>query len=617
MERGGYGRDFGRIQMRIPDEKVQEVRDASSIVDVVSQYVSLKKRGKTFSGLCPFHQEKTPSFTVDPIRGFYHCFGCGEGGDVFSFIMKMEKTGFLEAVRTLADRVNIHLPSYEKEDARNQEIELLYRANQVAADFYRTCLWNTQDGKSALQYISKRGFQQKTLETFRIGYAPNQWDGLIKKAEQSGIKPEALLRAGLIVPRKDGRGHYDRFRGRLMFPIFNISGRVVGFGGRILAAAEGVPKYINTSETPIYQKSHILYGLFHSKNGIRRENRVLLVEGYTDMMRFYQCGFDYAVASSGTALTEGQAKLLTQYAPRVVLVFDGDSAGLRAAIRGIDVVLAAGLHVEIAALPKGTDPDAFLIKYGSDDMQKCLKDAFSFVDFQLMQMRGRSSLSNPIEKAEAARSLILSVSKIRDPMVRQIAIKDIAEKLDVEESVLLQELNRMPVQASGSVPEITPPVQKKSGRREKAEGGLIAFLLLGGESWSELVFRTLTPDFFSSSETRLLFEEISMDVSRGQSPDAKRLMDHFRENPKMTTFISHLLTEEMVQRTDISQFGLDCLLRILEEKYQEKMDVIKKRLKIEQAEGDDRAKHEWMNTKKVLENLKVEITLEWKKNVEI
>jgi DNA primase len=273
MERGGYGRDFGRIQMRIPDEKVQEVRDASSIVDVVSQYVSLKKRGKTFSGLCPFHQEKTPSFTVDPIRGFYHCFGCGEGGDVFSFIMKMEKTGFLEAVRTLADRVNIHLPSYEKEDARNQEIELLYRANQVAADFYRTCLWNTQDGKSALQYISKRGFQQKTLETFRIGYAPNQWDGLIKKAEQSGIKPEALLRAGLIVPRKDGRGHYDRFRGRLMFPIFNISGRVVGFGGRILAAAEGVPKYINTSETPIYQKSHILYGLFQQERNPPRKPR--------------------------------------------------------------------------------------------------------------------------------------------------------------------------------------------------------------------------------------------------------------------------------------------------------------------------------------------------------
>jgi len=603
--------------MRIPDEKVQEVRDASSIVDLVSQYVSLKQRGKTYSGLCPFHQEKTPSFTVDPIRGFYHCFGCGEGGDVFSFIMKMEKTGFLEAVRTLADRAHIRLPSYEKDDARSQEIELLYRANQMAAEFYQNCLWKTQDGKSALQYITNRGFQQKTLETFGIGYAPNQWEGLIQKAEQSGIKPDSLLRAGLIVPRKDGRGYYDRFRGRLMFPILNISGRVVGFGGRILATAEGVPKYINSSETPIYQKSHILYGLFHSKNGIRRENRVLLVEGYTDMMRFHQCGFDTAVASSGTALTEGQAKLLTQYANRVVLVFDGDSAGLRAAIRGIDVVLAAGLHVEIAALPKGTDPDAFLIKYGADAMQKCLNNAFSFVDFQLMQMRGRSELVKPMEKAEAARSLIMTVSKIRDPIVRQIAIKDIAEKLDVQESVLLQELNRMPVREPGSASVVTPSVKRTSGRREKAESGLIAFLILGGAKWSELVLRSLKPDFFVGSETRLLFEEISANVSNGQSPDATRLMDRFRENPKMTMLISRLLTEEIVKGTDISQFGLDCLLRIIEEKYQEKIEEIKKRLKIEQSGGDDSAKHEWMNTKKVLENLKVEIIQEWKKIVEI
>ena len=600
--------------MRIPDEKVQEVRDAASIVDVVSQTVSLKQRGKAYTGLCPFHQEKTPSFTVDPVRGFYHCFGCGAGGDVFSFIMKMEKIGFPEAVKALAERVGIKLPTYENDDARNQEIELLYKANQLAAEFFSACLWKTAEGKSAQQYIIKRGFQSRTLETFQIGYSPNQWDGFIKRAEQANIKPDVLSRAGLIVPRKDGKGHYDRFRGRLMFPILNVSGRIVGFGGRVLVAADGSPKYINTSETPVYRKSHILYGLFQSKTGIRRENRVLLVEGYTDMMRFFQCGFENVVASSGTALTEGQAKLISQHTQQVVLVFDGDSAGLRAALRGIDVVLAAGLHVEIAALPKGMDPDAFLFKYGPEEMRKCLANTFSFVDFQLKQIRERSGLVNPKTKAEAARSLINTASKIRDPIEKQITIKDIAEKLDINESVLMHELKQNPVSESRT---LSPTPHKASGRREKAEMGLIAFLLLGGDAWSELIFRTLEPEFFTGSYTRILFEQSHADFSRGLMPNANHLMDRFRDNPQMTAFIGQILSDEVVQNTELSQFGLDCVLRIIEEKYQEKIDAIQKRLKIEQSKGDDRAKHDWINTKKVLENLKVEVILAWKKNVEI
>jgi DNA primase len=603
--------------MRIPDEKVQEVRDAASIVDVVSQYVSIKQRGKAYTGLCPFHQEKTPSFTVDPVRGFYHCFGCGAGGDVFSFIMKMEKIGFLEAVKTLADRLGIHLPTFEKEDARDQEIELLYKANQLAAEFYSACLRKTAEGKVAQKYIEKRGFQSGTLEIFKIGYSPNQWDGLIKRAEQANLKPDVLLRAGLVVPRKDGKGHYDRFRGRLMFPILNASGRVVGFGGRVLVSEDGVPKYVNTSETPVYQKSRILYGLFQSKTGIRRENRVLLVEGYTDMMRFFQSGFENAVASSGTALTEGQARLISQHTRNVVLVFDGDSAGLRAALRGIDVVLAAGLHVEIAALPRGMDPDAFLLKYGPEAMRKCLANTYSFVDFQLNQIRENTALSNPIAKADAARSLINTASKIRDPIEKQITIKDIAEKLNIDESVLMHELKRSPASESSTAPVLSPTPKKASGRREKAEKGLIAFLLLGGDAWFNLIFSTLEPEFFGGSDARMLFEQMQADFRRGLTPDANRLMDRFRENPQMSAVIGQALSEEIVPNTDLAQFGLDCMLRIIEEKYQEKIDSIQKRLKIEQTKGDDHAKHDWINTKKVLENLKVEVILAWKKNVEI
>jgi DNA primase len=260
------------------------------------------------------------------------------------------------------------------------------------------------------------------------------------------------------------------------------------------------------------------------------------------------------------------------------------------------------------------DPDAFLLKYGPEAMRKCLANTFSFVDFQLKQIRERSGLVNPKTKAEAARSLINTASKIRDPIEKQITIKDIAEKLDINESILMHELKQTPGSESRT---LSPTPHKASGRREKAEMGLIAFLLLGGDAWSELIFRTLEPEFFTGSYTRILFEQSHADFSQGLTPDANHLMDRFRDNPQMTAFIGQILSDEVVQNTDLSQFGLDCVLRIIEEKYQEKIDAIQKRLKIEQSKGDDRAKHDWINTKKVLENLKVEIILAWKKNVEI
>ena len=606
--------------MKIPDEKIQEVRESTHIIDVVSQYVSLKQRGKSFVGLCPFHQEKTPSFTVDPARGFYHCFGCGAGGDAFSFVMKMEKIGFLEAVKSLAERAGIPLPSYDQDDRQSQEIELLYRVNRMASDYYQSCLRNAETGESARQYILKREFESKTLETFQIGYAPDQWDGLLKKAEQSNIKAEVLFRAGLAVPRKDGRGYYDRFRGRLMFPIVNLAGKVVGFGGRILGQADGVPKYINTSETPIYQKGQILYGLFQSKTGIRRQNRALLVEGYTDMMRLYQSGFDYAVASSGTALTEGQAKLLSQSTESVVLVFDGDSAGLKAALRGIDIILSAGLHVEVAALPKGMDPDLFLLKQGSEAMRLCIEGAFSFVDFQIKQMQTQSGKSAKIpfqsahEKVAAARNLLLSIQKIRDPMERQLVVKDLAEKLGVDEALLHREIRQ-----NIHPQEISAPVEARipSRRREKAEKGLVVFLLSWIEPYPDKIFRHINSDFFQNSGYRRLFMEICDIHSRGLRPDSDLLSSRFVQDPQMTAFLSRFFSEENEAGSNSTQFGLDCVLCLVDEKYQEEIKAIRERIKKEQARGTGAATQEWFQAKKTLENLKVEIVSEWKKGVEI
>jgi DNA primase len=600
--------------VKIPDEKIQEVRDAVNILDVVSQVVSLKPRGRSHVGLCPFHSEKTPSFTVDPARGFYHCFGCGAGGDVFSFVMRMEKVGFLDAVRSLAERVRIDLPSPERA-GENAEIELLYRANRIAAEFFKSCLHETDAGKKALEYITRRGFGLETLDAFQIGYSPDAWDALIRKAGEAGVDPEALFRAGLAVPRKEGGGYYDRFRGRLMFPIHTVSGRVVGFGGRVLDSAENVPKYINTSETPIYQKSHILFGLYQSKSGIRRENRALLVEGYTDMMRLHQSGFDCAVASSGTALTEGQVRLLSQITRNVVLVFDGDSAGFRAAVRGVDLVLSGGLRVEVAVLPKGTDPDAFLRDQGSEAFSQILENRYPFVDFQLQQMRQDRDLSGTAEKTDAAKQLVATAAKIREPMERQLVIKDIAEKLGIEEELLLRELKKNTIREDAPASaQALPP----AGRVDKAERGLLGLVLSGGNRIADRVFRSVSRDWFTGREAGILFETLLRDHGGQGIPRPEALFDRFREDESMTAYLTGLLAQPAVAEMEAEQYGMDCALRLAEEKLQERIDAVRRRIKeAGDGEGGGALREEWIEAKKMLENLKVAIVSDWKKNVDI
>jgi DNA primase len=597
--------------MKIPDGKIQEIRDAVNILDVVSQYVSLKARGKSHVGLCPFHQEKTPSFTVDPVRGFYHCFGCGAGGDVFSFVMRMEKVGFLEAVKSLADRARIALPTREQE-SENRETEQLYAANRVAAGFYRTCLRETVEGKRALDYITRRGFSTETLETFQIGYSPQAWDGLIRNAGLQGLGPEILFHAGLAVPRRDGTGYYDRFRGRLMFPVFNLSGRVVGFGARILESAEGVPKYINTAETPIYRKGSILYGLYQSKTGIRRENRVLLVEGYTDMMRLFQGGYDHAVASSGTALTEGQARILSQYAQQVVLVFDGDSAGFRAALRGIDIVLAAGLHVEVAALPKGMDPDAFLLRQGPAAFARILQSKYTFVDFQLGQIRQNQSLRTSRDKVNAAKHLLATASKIREPMERQLVIKDIAEKLGIEETLLFQEMKRSFQQEKTANASAASATVKVSGWRDKAERGILAFLFSRNDAKTDLVYQILQPEFFAGPENRKLFHALLTGHSTGEETGMQGIFDRFRDEPETLSFISRIMADNVLQEPEMDKFIYDSVQRMVLDSHRQLIESIRNRIKT-----DPSANQEYLKAKKTLENVKVEIDSAWKKIVDI
>lgn len=601
--------------MKIPEEKIQEVREAIDIVEVVSEYVTLKKRGKSFLGLCPFHTEKTPSFSVDPARGFYHCFGCGVGGNVFTFVMQMERVGFPEAVRALAKKAGISLPVYEEDEGRIKEIEILYHANEFALKFYGQCLHRTEEGKQALTYLGSRGFERRIVDDFQVGYAPSSWDGLLIRAGQDSIPVDNLKRAGLIVPRRDGEGYYDRFRGRIMFPVLSPSGRVVGFGGRAMKEADGIPKYLNSPETPIYQKSRILYGLFQSKTGIRREDRALLVEGYTDLMRLHQSGMDYGVATSGTALTQEQARLLFRYTRNVTLVFDGDSAGFNAALRGVDVVVEAGLRVTVAPLPRGSDPDSFLREKGRQAMDELLGAARTVVDFRLDRMEELGKLKTPGDRAAVARTVLETVVRIPDPLERNLMIKDVAERLGLEEAFLNRYVRR------SRRGEVVEGGVKRRGQsaRERAEQGLLKLLLQEGGVWGKRIFGHVEPDQFQEEKAQRLAGELYEGFLKGAMPGSTTLMDRYGDDPGMLQYLTQLLAEEMGEEVDRFQFGLDCLVELKQEALRVCIQEIREKMKLAQSRKEDVSEYSrvWMELKRQLRGLRGEVEGGWKKIVEI
>jgi len=423
--------------MFIPDHKVEEIRAASDVVDIVSDYVRLKKRGSNFFGLCPFHHEKTPSFSVNPSMGIYKCFGCSKGGNVFQFVMEVESIGFPEAVRMLAERAGIPLPEHEAEQEQAGEIESIYHALRFAARFFYEQLTQTAAGRPALAYLTGRGFSPGTIKRFGLGYAPDRWDALLKEAERNHVEPEALEKAGLVLPRKDGDGHYDRFRGRVIFPIFSHVGKVLGFGGRITAADSDQPKYINSPETKVYTKSRVLYGLYQAKQAIRKSEEVILVEGYTDVISLHQAGVENVVASSGTALTTEQIKTVGRYARRVLLLYDADAAGADAALRGIDLVLAHGLSVYAIALPGGEDPDSYVRANGGEAFRDyAKKNRLDFVAFTYNLARRGGRLETPEGQAETMHAILASVARIPDPLMQETFMRRASEVLDVPDMQL-------------------------------------------------------------------------------------------------------------------------------------------------------------------------------------
>jgi DNA primase len=351
------------MSRQIPEDIIQEIRDRTDIVEVVSSYLPLKRSGANNQGLCPFHSEKTPSFNVNSTRQIFHCFGCGVGGNVFTFLMRMEGLAFPEAVRRLGEKSGVDVPDEQvtpAEEQRRQEHEQLARVNEVAADFYHQSLLDSADAAPARRYLRQRGFDAEAVRFFRLGFATGQWDSLAKHLKAKGFEPKKIReQLGLIRKRESGRDDYDLFRNRLMIPIYNIRDQVVAFGGRVLD--DSLPKYINSPESSIYHKSRVLYGLHSAREAMRRENVGIVVEGYFDQMALQRAGFENSVASCGTALTPEHAQLLKRYTDRLLMLFDQDKAGQKATLRSMDVLLPVGISVAVVTLPKGPTPILFYL----------------------------------------------------------------------------------------------------------------------------------------------------------------------------------------------------------------------------------------------------------------
>lgn len=436
----------------IPKEIIDEIKSRTDVLEVVGDYVNLKKNGSNFRGYSPFNNERTPSFYVVPSKGFFKDFSSGKAGDAITFLMDAEGMSYVEAIKHLAKKYGIDIPEEEvtdeEQEARNER-DSVFIVMKYAAEYFQQNLWKSEEGKSiGLTYLRERGFSDETIEVFSLGYSLDRWDGLMQAATKKGYKKEYLAKAGLIIQKEEEGKEYDRFRGRVMFPVHNISGRVLAFGARMLGnpkegAASRQPKYINSPETLIYHKSDVLYGLYQAKQHIRQDDNCYLVEGYTDVIALYQAGVKNAVASSGTSLTQEQIRLISRYTQNVTVLFDSDPAGLKASFRGIDMILEGGLQVKAVILPEGDDPDSLSRRMESDELQKYLNEhRTDFINFKT-QVYQRESASDPIRQAELIREVVASIAKVPDPIQRQVYLKATSSQLDIDEQMLVTEMNKV------------------------------------------------------------------------------------------------------------------------------------------------------------------------------
>ena len=565
----------------------EQIRDAANIVDLVGRYLTLKKRGRNYIGLCPFHQEKTPSFSVNPEKQIFHCFGCGKGGDVYAFLMDYEKVDFPEALRMLSDMTGIALPEKAGSAANRSEAEQLDSANRLALQFFRNALESAP--ATVHEYISGRGLSSDTVAAFQLGYAPAGWDHFRKHIEKARHRLDAFKTLGLLITNEEKRTVYDRFRDRLMFPILNTNGKVIAFGGRILEKDSKSPKYINSPESPVYQKSEVLYGLFQAREHVREAGFVLMVEGYMDVIQLFQHGVRNVVATSGTALTEFHARLIKRYASNICLCYDADRAGINAALRGGEVLFQQLLDVSVLLLPEGEDPDSYVQNYGPEAFRALVDSAPNYFDFLLDQVAGRLDISSANGRSEAINQALTALLPVNDAVRSAWYLEKISDRFKIPVATIRGELQKRRRQQANRRPVGMPEPPQPHGETVRhqpliftgSKGGekdIILLLINFYEDIQEYVLTHVTEEDFQNAEFRDIFVFIR---DHGEASKT-RLQIAVLENLSNPSLKSFLLRETELNNAKFlkpAKHLQDAIKRIKMARYKAAIEMSQRRLK--------------------------------------
>ena len=567
---------------RIPENILEDILGRVDIVEIISGYIPLKKAGSNFKTNCPFHHEKTASFMVSPDRQIYHCFGCGESGNAFKFLMRHERMEFPEAVEMLAKKCGVSLPDQDKPELARQASlsNQLYKVNELAVSFYENNL-HTGSAGLAINYLSNRGIKLATIKEFHLGLATSGWDNLINFLRSKNVSLALMEQAGLILP-KDSGGYYDRFRNRIIFPVFDMRSRMIGFGARVMD--NSLPKYINSPETPVYTKGKNLFGFNLSKDFIRDADSAVIVEGYLDFMIPYQEGLKNIVASQGTALTLEQIKLLKRYTHNVVMIYDGDTAGEIATLRSLDLLIDEGINVKVVPLPKGTDPDALVRNEGINTLKAKVQKAASFFDYKLDILKSRHDIKDAHGKTKIASEMLLTINKFDNAILRGEYIKKLSEEMRIPEQYILEELHKLKPAVSIFV-EQPASFGRKQSEINPAEKLLIKFMLEEKEL-IEKIMRELSPSDFADARTAKIVSVLQDLVLQGKNIEPSVLMNYFSEDDA-----SQLVCETMFMPalTDQGREKAvnDCIARIKIQRLKSRREHLHIQIKSAQSLGDE------------------------------
>jgi DNA primase len=564
----------------LSEEKVSEIRDRSSILEVVSDYITLKKAGKNHRGLCPFHSEKTPSFMVNEEKQIFHCFGCGEGGDAFTFLMKVGHFSFPQAVEELAKRYGVKLPSRELSTTQKKEMarrEALFQINQIASEYFHDLLTKRREGEEGRRYLSQRGISQEVIAEHRLGYSTDRWDGLVRYLQEKKVSLEMAWELGLIFPKKKvgdstlREGWYDAFRGRILFPIFDLHQRIVGFGGRVIR--EGQPKYLNSPESSIYHKGEILYGLHVAKRYATEKDCVIIVEGYFDLLTLHQYGLKHSVATLGTALTTQHIRTLKRYTKNLITLFDADQAGIQATLRSLPLFLEEEVVGKTIALPKGEDPDGFLRKGNLEDFGKRMEQALPLIDFFFERLMKTTDLKSVDGKVKVAKEGVALLAKIPDKIRRDFYVKAVAERLDIQESFLYEMLRSSPKEPSKAGEDLRKSSMDKTF--PKSEEMVVRLMVQHPEFISTLSKEEIFKEFENPILQKMAeaLEDLYQRKGRLDLPEA---LANFEEDLK-GRLCEFAFQESGLEGGDRGKILQDCIQKIREKRLKkEKGELLKK-----------------------------------------